>query len=162
LSKPLLLLVASPTTGVSNIVNNCRALSISPLVKALIIDDNNITVKMLLKILTKEFGHLTSCTASGKEALNKLSLETFNIIFMDIDIPELFGIETTLAIHSTGSKVLKNNQQIPIIAYITNPWKDQYFKAGMNGWVEKPASQSTVRQELDRVMLLNKGLHAIS
>ncbi|CAG8601549.1 6126_t:CDS:1, partial [Dentiscutata heterogama] len=153
------------TTGVSSILSvtagMVTALSISPLVKALIVDDNNITAKMLSKILTKEFGHLTSCTASGKEALNKLSLETFNIIFMNIDIPEISGIETTLAIHSTGSKVLEKNRQIPIIAYTTNPCEDRYFEVGMNGWVGKPASQSSIRQELERVMLLDKGLHAI-
>ncbi|CAG8592933.1 2033_t:CDS:1 [Dentiscutata erythropus] len=152
--------VASPTTPtasnssdstVSAVTAGMATLSINPLVKTLIVDDNNITAKMLSKILSKEFGHRTTCTGSGKEALNKLSLETYDIIFMDIDMPELSGIETTIAIHATGSTVLEKNRQIPIIAYTTNPCEDRYFEAGMNGWVGKPANQSTVRQELERV-----------
>ncbi|RIB16343.1 CheY-like superfamily [Gigaspora rosea] len=152
--------VASPTTptasnssesSVSAVTAGMATLSIKPLVKTLIVDDNNITAKMLSKILSKEFGHRTTCTGSGKEALNKLSIETFDIIFMDIDMPELSGIETTIAIHATGSNVLEKNRQIPIIAYTTNPCEDRYFEAGMNGWVGKPANQSTVRKELERV-----------
>ncbi|CAG8505794.1 18744_t:CDS:1 [Racocetra fulgida] len=152
--------VASPTTPTANnssestvsaVTAGMAALSITPLVKTLIVDDNVITARMLSKILSKEFGHHTTCTISGKEALNKLSLETFDIIFMDIDMPELSGIETTLAIHAAGSKVLEKNRQIPIIAYTTNPCEDRFFEAGMTGWVGKPANHSMVRQELERV-----------
>lgn len=123
----------------------------SGLVKTLIVDDNTITARMLSKILQKEFGHSTSCTESGKDALARLSQEVFDVIFMDIDMPELSGIETTIAIHSQASMVLEQNKRIPIIAYTTNPCDQRYFEAGMNGWVSKPANQSSVRMELERV-----------
>lgn len=151
--------ITSPTTTtspasdstVSKVSAGMAALSISTCIKTLIVDDNVITARLLSKILSKEFGHNTTCTISGKEALLKLSRETFDIIFMDIDMPELSGIETTLAIHAKGSNVLEQNRTIPIIAYTTNPCEERFFEAGMTGWVGKPAKQMTVRQELERV-----------
>ncbi|CAG8566353.1 6165_t:CDS:1 [Paraglomus occultum] len=125
----------------------------TPRIKSLIVDDNGITAKVLCKILSKEFGYSTTCAVSGKEALVKLSQEVFDVIFMDIDMPELSGIETTMAIHSKGSVVLEANRTIPIIAYTTNPCDSKYFEAGMNGWVGKPANQITVRKELERVCI---------
>ncbi|CAG8465271.1 14041_t:CDS:1 [Funneliformis mosseae] len=127
------------------------AISMSNCVRTLIVDDNVITAKVLSKILSKEFGHNTSCAISGKEALIKLSKETYDIIFMDIDMPELSGIETTIEIHKKGSNVLEQNRNIPIIAYTTNPCEERFFEAGMNGWVGKPAKHWMVRKELERV-----------
>ncbi|RIA85533.1 CheY-like superfamily [Glomus cerebriforme] len=152
--------ITSPTTPttsttsdstVTTVSSGMAALSISTCIKTLIVDDNVITARLLSKILSKEFGHDTTCTMSGKDALLKLSRETFDIIFMDIDMPELSGIETTIAIHAKGSDVLEQNRHIPIIAYTTNPCEDRFFEAGMTGWVGKPAKQMTVRQELERV-----------
>ncbi|CAG8432818.1 11498_t:CDS:1 [Diversispora eburnea] len=149
--------VSSPTTPTASTVSDTPVKTVSvgmatlSYIKTLIVDDNIITAKLLSKILSKEFGHDTTCAVSGKEALQQLSCETFDIIFMDIDMPELSGIETTLAIHASGSTVLEQNRQIPIIAYTTNPCEERYFEAGMNGWVGKPANQSMVKKELERV-----------
>ncbi|CAG8521824.1 16961_t:CDS:1, partial [Acaulospora colombiana] len=135
--------VTSPTTPTATTVSDSTvtaisagmaSLSITPCVRTLIVDDNVITARMLSRILSREFGHTTTCTVSGKEALERLSDEAFDIIFMDIDMPELSGIETTLAIHAAGSTVLEENRKIPIIAYTTNPCEERYFEAGMNGW----------------------------
>jgi CheY-like chemotaxis protein len=142
---------AASDPTVSTVSSGMAALSISTCIKTLIVDDNVITAKMLSKILSKEFGHDTTYTSSGKEALIKLSRETFDIIFMDIDMPELSGIETTIAIQAQGSNVLEQNRHIPIIAYTTNPCEDRFFEAGMTGWVGKPANQLMVRKELERV-----------
>ncbi|PKC08226.1 CheY-like protein [Rhizophagus irregularis] len=152
--------ITSPTTpttattsdsAVTSLSSGMASLSISTCIKTLIVDDNVITAKLLSKKLSKEFGHDTTCTISGKDALLKLSRETFDIIFMDIDMPELSGIETTLLIHAKNSNVLEQNRHIPIIAYTTNPCEDRFFEAGMTGWVGKPAKQMMVRQELERV-----------
>lgn len=152
--------VASPTTPTATTTSESTvaaasagmaAISMSNCVRTLIVDDNVITAKVLSKILSKEFGHNTSCAISGKEALIKLSKETYDIIFMDIDMPELSGIETTIEIHKKGSNVLEQNRNIPIIAYTTNPCEERFFEAGMNGWVGKPAKHWMVRKELERV-----------
>src|SRR5216110_1737715 len=98
-------------------------------IETLIVDDNIITAKFLSKILSKDFGYNTTCTMSGKEALLKLSREAFDIIFMDIDMPDMSGIETTKAIKATASDILEPNRKIPIIAYTTNPIEKCFFEA---------------------------------
>lgn len=123
--------------------------------KTLIVDDNSITARVLSKILQKEFGHQTTCAESGKDALVQLSHEVFDLIFMDIDMPELSGIETAQAIHSSASVVLEQNKRIPIIAYTTNQCEKRYFEAGMQGWIGKPTNHAMVRTELERVYTAN-------
>ncbi|CAG8493235.1 8000_t:CDS:1 [Ambispora leptoticha] len=79
-------------------------------VNALVIDDNIITGKILSKILEKEFGHHVTCLESGEAALEALSKDLFDICFLDIDMPGINGMETTLAIRrQAGVNNLNNN-----------------------------------------------------
>ncbi|GBB92433.1 hypothetical protein RclHR1_02000014 [Rhizophagus clarus] len=125
--------------------------SLSPTIfKSLVVDDNIITGKILAKILEKEFNHKVTCAVSGNEALELLSNENFDIIFMDIDMPKQNGIETCIKIRNT-STVLEENRQIPVLAYTTNPWEESFDQAGMNGYVAKPASLAKVQVVLEKI-----------
>jgi CheY-like chemotaxis protein len=105
----------------------------STIIKTLVVDDNIITGKILAKILEKEFNHKVTCVISGNEALELLSNENFDIIFMDIDMPKQNGVETCIKIRNT-SVVLEENRKIPVIAYTTNPWEETFDHAGMVGF----------------------------
>ncbi|CAG8854959.1 11569_t:CDS:1, partial [Gigaspora margarita] len=86
------------------------------------VDDNLITNKILSKILTKEFNHQVTSISSGGEALKILSKAHYDIVFMDIDMPELSGIDTSIKIRNS-TIVIEKNREIPIFAYTTNEWK---------------------------------------
>lgn len=105
----------------------------STIIKTLVVDDNIITGKILAKILEKEFNHKVTCVISGNEALELLSNEIFDIIFMDIDMPKQNGVETCIKIRNT-SIVLEENRKIPVLAYTTNPWEETFDQAGMVGF----------------------------
>ncbi|CAJ0756271.1 21727_t:CDS:2 [Entrophospora sp. SA101] len=100
-------------------------------------------------MLRKYFKHDVSCVESGEKALNLLSKEHFNLVFMDVDMPNLTGIETTLAIRNSDT-ILKENVHVPVIAYTTNQWDNEYSKAGMIGYVGKPANPSKIQAELEK------------
>ncbi|CAG8782901.1 204_t:CDS:2, partial [Acaulospora morrowiae] len=108
------------------------------------------TGKILSKILEKEFNHQVTCVISGSEALAELSKSMFDVVFMDIDMPEQSGVETSLKIRNT-SIALQENRQIPILAYTTNNWDEEFMKAGMNGYVDKPANPAKVQAVLEKV-----------
>ncbi|RIA99524.1 CheY-like superfamily [Glomus cerebriforme] len=118
--------------------------------KTLVVDDNVITGKILAKILEKEFNHKVTCVMSGSDALEKLSNENFDIIFMDIDMPKQTGVETCVKIRNT-TVVLEENRKIPVLAYTTNPWEESFDQAGMNGYIAKPASPAKVQSELEKI-----------
>ncbi|CAG8729466.1 15477_t:CDS:1, partial [Racocetra fulgida] len=99
-------------------------------IKSLVVDDNLITGKILSKILTKEFNHQVTCVSSGNEALNKLSQNVYDLVFMDIDMPELSGVETSIKIRNSNN-VMEENRVVPIFAYTTNKWDEKFLNAGM-------------------------------
>lgn len=85
-------------------------------------------------MLEQKFQHQVTCVNSGNEALEQLSTSMFDLVFMDIDMPEQSGVETSIKIRETEI-ALEENRQIPILAYTTNDWDDKFLEAGMvNIW----------------------------
>ncbi|KAF0524955.1 CheY-like protein [Gigaspora margarita] len=100
------------------------------IIKSLVDDNNLITGKILSKILTKEFNHQVTFISSDSEALNLLSQDVYDLVFMDIDMPELSSIETSIKIRNLIF-IIEQNKIIPIFAYTTNKWKEEFLKASM-------------------------------
>lgn len=67
--------------------------------KILVIDDEEIVTKSLLKLLDKE-GYNTTVAKSGREALEKVKEKDFDLIIADVRMPEMDGIETVKEIRS--------------------------------------------------------------
>ncbi|WP_419903309.1 ATP-binding protein [Kiloniella sp.] len=102
----------------------------------LVAEDNKINQMLLLKFLSKR-GHNTEIAVNGAEALDIVKTNTPDIILMDIQMPEMDGIEATRAIRSLGG----DKAEVPIIAVTANAMKgdrDSYIAAGMNDYVAKP------------------------
>lgn len=89
---------------------------------------------------------------NGKQVLDKMKNEDFDLILMDINMPEMDGIECTKAIRTMDDP---KKSTIPIIA-ITGNYKnftlDDFIKAGLNDYVQKPLDYdhllATVRKYL--------------
>src|SRR6185437_15701712 len=92
--------------------------------------DNLITGKILSKMLESEFGHSVTCLESGEEGLQVLRMDAYDLIFMDIDMPGLDGVETSTVIRKEAA-ILETNRKIPIIAYTTNKRSQRFFECGM-------------------------------
>ena len=88
---------------------------------ALVVDDNRLNRIALESILVKQ-GIKSTSVDSGKKALDLVKKEDFNIIFMDIQMPEMDGIETTRRIRALGKKF----QSIPIVAITANAFFNDY------------------------------------
>lgn len=88
---------------------------------ALIVDDNRLNRIALESILTKE-GMRSKSVSSGLKAIEAIKKEAFDLVFMDVQMPEMDGIETTRRIRSLG----KNYESIPIIAVTANAFLNDY------------------------------------
>ena len=114
----------------------------------LVVEDERINQQILQAILTK-LGHRSTIAGDGYAALELLKENRFDIILMDVQMPELDGIETTRIIKS--SKKFEHVQNIPIIAltaYAMAGDKDKCLDAGMDSYLSKPVDIKALEKQL--------------
>ena len=130
------------THVVENAMQKAPSATLAPLVKhfktkfdgsVLVVDDNHVNRIVALSLLEK-FGLQVDLTASGVEALTKLTEHSYNLVFMDCQMSELNGYETT-------QKIRQRQWHVPVVAMTANalPGEEQKcLDAGMNGYLAKP------------------------
>jgi two-component system, sensor histidine kinase and response regulator len=124
-------------------------------IKILIVEDNIVNQKIVLKMIEKA-GFRCSVTANGKEALKALTDEHYDIVLMDIQMPEMDGIEATRRIRNASSGV--KNHDIPIIAMTAHAMKgdrEMCLVAGMNDYTSKPIQPQELFNKLEKYMPIN-------
>ncbi|MGM0565479.1 MAG: response regulator [Bacteroidota bacterium] len=112
--------------------------------KVLIVDDEKIHQLMLASKL-KNLGFETDIANNGHEALSMCSEMQYDLIFMDVEMPEMDGIEATRLLMSTG------NAQPPVIGYTsldTPEIKLSCQQAGMSIVIKKPAETKTLSETI--------------
>ncbi len=118
----------------------------------LIVEDEQINQQILQAILTK-LGHRTTIAGDGRSALELLKTNHFDIVLMDVQMPELDGLETTKIIRN--SEPYRHVRNIPIIAltaYAMAGDKEKCIEAGMNSYLAKPVD----------IKALEKGLKSLT
>ncbi|MEJ8803306.1 PAS domain-containing hybrid sensor histidine kinase/response regulator [Pontibacter sp. H249] len=99
----------------------------------LVVDDNAINVLLMQDVL-ENFGAQVAVAQNGEEAVKMAMLNTYDLIFMDIQMPVMDGLEA-------ATKLRRSNVISPIIAFSANAYKDDIaksLKAGMNDHLCKP------------------------
>ncbi|WP_415401740.1 response regulator [Tateyamaria sp. SN3-11] len=102
----------------------------------LLVDDNRINRKVASKILLAN-GFTSDAVESGAEAMVKVASKAYDVILMDIEMPEMDGIEATAQIHKT----VDPSTRPYIVALTANAMaseRDTYLKSGMDGYLSKP------------------------
>jgi len=147
------------------LANQGRHLPRSPLVKdkaqaptsdefnlrILLAEDNVVNQKLAVRLLEKQ-GHRVTVAGNGKEALNKLEHEHFDLVLMDVQMPEINGFEATAAIRNR-EKI--SGEHIPIIAMTAHAIKgdrEHCLEAGMDGYVSKPVHSAELLEEINRIV----------
>lgn len=118
--------------------------------------DDHLPNLIVLEALLGELNVKTTKAISGQEALNLIQeridqkLKPFDLVFMDIQMPVMSGIDTTRAIRSLES-TLDGEMQLPIIALTAHALADEkqkLLKVGMNDYVTKPIQMEQIIQIL--------------
>jgi CheY-like chemotaxis protein len=106
-------------------------------VRILIVEDNIVNQRVALRILEKE-GHTVVVAGNGKEALKMMEQQSFDVILMDLQMPEMGGFEATAAIR----KIEQGGQtHVPIIAMTAHAmigYRELCLEAGMDDYLAKP------------------------
>ena len=105
-------------------------------INALVIEDNNINGEVLTAML-ENMGHSVSRANNGLEALDQANIQLFDIIFMDINMPFMGGIETTHRIR-TDSRLNSKTRIIGLTAHSSDDFGEKAEQAGMDCFFTKP------------------------
>lgn len=119
--------------------------------RVLLAEDNVVNQKVAMKILEK-LGCETECAGNGKEALDKLAAKTFDVVLMDMQMPEMDGVEATQRIRDSKAEFAG----IPIIALTANALSDDRIRcleAGMDNYLSKPVRPVELADMLRKVKL---------
>jgi len=130
---------------------NARNLSV------LLAEDNVINRKLITRFLEK-LGHRVYTAGTGIEVLQLIEKEPFHLILMDIQMPEMDGMEAARLIRKKEQEESVTHT-IPIIAITAHAMKgdkEKFLKAGMSDYISKPIRLEELRNSINRVMAANK------
>lgn len=117
--------------------------------KALVVEDEMVNRLALVRQLEK-MGLSVVAVDDGLKALEKLKAESFDIVFMDIQMPKMDGVETTKIIRGTPEySAVADIPIIAITAYAMDGDRDKFLSAGMSDYISKPADLDELRLILE-------------
>ena len=101
-----------------------------------------------------KLGHVVTIAVNGREAVAALAGHDFDLVLMDLQMPEMDGFQATAAIRSAEAGT---GRHIPIIALTAHAMKDdrdRCLAAGMDDFVSKPIQQDKLRKAIEDAVLL--------
>jgi signal transduction histidine kinase/CheY-like chemotaxis protein len=115
--------------------------------RILVAEDNPVNQRLATRLLEKR-GHQVVLADNGRQALDALKNQTFDLLLMDVQMPQMDGLQATAAIRleEAGS-----SRHLPIVALTANAMKgdrEKYLLSGMDGYLAKPIRTP----ELDEVL----------
>jgi CheY-like chemotaxis protein len=119
--------------------------------KILLVEDNLTNQTVLLKQLHK-LGYTANAASHGQEAICAVSMEPYDILLMDCQMPVLNGYDATRQIRQLEETLLRDRPPLIIIALTANAIHQDYDKAiaaGMNDYLGKPVSKDILEKTLD-------------
>ncbi len=123
----------------------------------LVAEDNPVNQKVAAGILGKQ-GYHVEIANNGLEVLEALKREHFDLVLMDLQMPEMDGIEATQAIRNSKNGVF--DPEIPILALTAHAFKEDVqrcLEAGMNNCITKPFRRQELFREIERLVQVVDG-----
>ena len=120
--------------------------------RILLAEDNVVNQKVASRMLEK-YGHSVTIASNGREALIAWERESFDLILMDVQMPEMDGLEASAAIRQK-ERVAGAADRTPIIALTAHAMagdRDACLAVGMDGFVTKPIRMDDLILEISRV-----------
>jgi two-component system, sensor histidine kinase and response regulator len=113
----------------------------------LLAEDNLVNQKLARRLLEKR-NHSVTVVANGREALAALEKGTFDLVLMDVQMPEIDGLRATMILREQERDMGRHQPVVAMTALAMSGDKERCIMAGMDGYLSKPIRP----QELDRLL----------
>jgi two-component system, sensor histidine kinase and response regulator len=114
----------------------------------LLAEDNPVNQKLAIRLLEKR-GHKVDLASNGKEALLALQKRTYDLVLMDVQMPEMDGLEATKLIREKESVSGHRQPIVAMTALVMKGDRERCMAAGMDGYLSKPIRSQELDETLD-------------
>jgi signal transduction histidine kinase/DNA-binding response OmpR family regulator len=105
--------------------------------RVLVAEDNAVNQRLIMRLLEKR-GHHVKVAANGREALAVLEKSAFDLVLMDVQMPDMDGLDATAAIRNKEILTAKHQPVIALTAHAMKGDEERCLAAGMDGYLTKP------------------------
>ena len=129
-------------TGIAEAKRRIAAFGSERPLRVLLAEDNH-TNQLVAKTMLEKLGCRVDVAANGFEAIEAAEAREYDVVLMDMMMPEMDGLQATKAIRALGGRHLK----LPILALTANAFEHDRLAcldAGMNGFIAKPVTSATL------------------
>ncbi|WP_425617019.1 response regulator [Anatilimnocola sp. NA78] len=119
--------------------------------RILLAEDSLVNQRLAVGVLER-LGHEAMIANNGHEALDLLQREKFDLALMDIQMPELDGLQTALRIREQEAKTGGHLPIVAVTAHALKGDRERCLEVGMDGYVSKPIRQKQLIDEIERVL----------
>jgi CheY-like chemotaxis protein len=119
--------------------------------RILLAEDNPVNQMLATRLLEKH-GHRVALARNGREALEQIAAQAFDVVLMDVQMPELDGFEATAAIREREKTT---GGHLPIVAMTAHAMQSDHQRclaAGMDGYVSKPININQLVSVVESVL----------
>ncbi len=120
-------------------------------VRVLLAEDNPMNQKVVIRMLERD-GHTVIVAGNGREALHDLAEGTYDLVLMDVQMPEMDGIEATARIRARERECGGHMPIIALTAHAMKGDKARCLEAGMDDYVTKPVTRASLLEAMARVL----------
>jgi signal transduction histidine kinase/DNA-binding response OmpR family regulator len=115
--------------------------------RILVAEDNAVNQRLVYKILLKQ-GHTVVMTSNGAEACAAIQKESFDIVFMDVQMPGMGGYEATALIREHEKTFGRHTPIIALTAHAMQGDEEKCLAAGMDGYLSKPVRPAKIMEAI--------------
>ena len=123
--------------------------------RVLLADDNLVNQRLAVRLLENR-GFEVTVAGDGKEALSEIERSNFEVVLMDVQMPNMDGLEAAAAIRERDKLTNSHTRIIAMTAHALKGGEEQCLAAGMDAYVSKPIRSDQFYETIDRVLALQK------
>ncbi len=123
--------------------------------RILLAEDNPVNQRVALHMLAKQ-GHSVLAVVNGREVLDAIARENFDLVLMDVQMPEMDGIEATRAIRTQEERADRHVRIVAMTAHAMKGDRERCLDSGMDDYLSKPVQKAELIRVLDSAKAIKR------
>jgi signal transduction histidine kinase/DNA-binding response OmpR family regulator len=110
----------------------------------ILLAEDNVVNQRVARVMLEKAGHSVVVAANGRQALRLIEEQAFDLVLMDVQMPEMSGFEATAAIRDAEKRTGGHVAIIAMTAHAMNGDRERCLTAGMDAYISKPVQSATL------------------